>query len=218
MLAHFTDEETGARRREKTSLRSQQSQNQTQPSVALRPAGTEAGNLGSSRWPQGPATPALPAPAGRGGAPRLSLQPGRGWRLGGGPPRPRRNPDLSPPKASFPLATALSPITSLRPSPMALRRPARADHLLQERPSHTGQPAPHPPPAVSSPSQALLYPPPAPPRCSSLRCHVWCVSAPPVCLTHRTHPGCSLPSLIVPALLINAARGGLTVGAALAHR
>lgn len=142
----------GPRGRKRTSLRSQQSQNQTQPKLG----GAEGGHLGGSPRLQGPATPALPAPAGRGGAPRLSPQPGREWRLGGGGPRPRRNPDLSPPKASFPLAAALSPLTPLRPSPMTLRRPERADRLLQERPSHTGLPAPHPPHAVSSPSQALL--------------------------------------------------------------
>ena len=192
-------------------MRSQQSQNQTQPSLALRPAGAEAGNLGGSQWLQGPATPALPAPAGRGGAPRLSPQPGRGWRLGGGP-SPSQEPGPQPSQSILSLRD--SPLSHDLPAALTYGtgRPARADRLLQERPLHTGQPAPHPPHAVSSPAKLFS------PRCSSLRCHVRCAPGPPVCLTHRTHPGCSLPSLIVPALLINAARGGLTVGAALAHR
>lgn len=107
VLAHFTDEETGAQGRGK---------NLPEIPAKLEPNPAEPDSETSRRSAvlrrlQGRATPALPAPAGRGGAPRLSPQPGRGWRLGGGPLQSWHSRDPGPQPSQSILSLTSSPLS-----------------------------------------------------------------------------------------------------------
>lgn len=107
VLARITDEETRAQRRKK-NLPEIPAKPEPNPAEPGRHRGRTPRRFSVAAGSRRTCTTSSGRKRGRSQA-KPAAWPG--METGRGAPRPRRNPDLSPPKASFPLAAALSPLT-----------------------------------------------------------------------------------------------------------